>query len=168
MRYFKTPISRKLYGQIYAFIVPKPCGFTTPRTRMPAGIPRIDIHVWQQPYVCATSTGATVDVGHALQRRDSGRHHLRLISVSLSDRSHGLLKSPQSLDVHVISYEKAISSRLRTRMTRIARIFTDPCVSASSAYLLKNKPQINADERRLIAPGSHLINNIQFFGENYS
>jgi hypothetical protein len=123
MRYFKTPINRKLYGQISAFIVPKPCGFSTPRTRMPAGIR-----------------------GHALQRRDSGRHHLRLISVSLSDRSHGL----------------------RTRMTQIARIFTDPCVSALSAYLLRNKPQINADERRLIAPAYHLINNIQFFGDNYS
>ena len=46
-----------------AFIMPKPCGFSTPRTRMPAGIR-----------------------GHALQRRDSGRHHLRLIFVSLSDR----------------------------------------------------------------------------------
>ena len=110
MNYSKTPINRKLYGQISAFIMLKPCGFSTPRTRMPAGIR-----------------------GHALQRRDSGRHHLRLIFVSLSDRSHGLLKSPQSVQrsqstaIPVATYEKAAPSRLRTRMKRIARIFTDTC-----------------------------------------
>jgi hypothetical protein len=51
-----------------AFIMP--CGFSTPRTRMLAGIR-----------------------GHALQRRDSGRHHLRLIFVSLCDR---IEKPPRS------------------------------------------------------------------------
>jgi len=80
--------------------------------------------------------------------------------------------------ISVTTYEKAALSRLRTRMTRIARIITDPCASASSAQsvfyyipslfcvhprlifvslsdkthpcldLLHNKPQINADERR--------------------
>ncbi len=50
-----------------------------------------------------------------------------------------LIKSPQSTQraqssaIPVTTYEKAAPSRLRTRMTRIARIFTDPCVSASSA-----------------------------------
>jgi hypothetical protein len=43
-------------ASVSTFIMPKPCGFSTPRTRMPAGIR-----------------------GHALQRRDSGRFHLRLI-----------------------------------------------------------------------------------------
>jgi len=41
-------------ASVSAFITPKPCGFSTPRTRMPAGIR-----------------------GHALQRRDSGRYHPR-------------------------------------------------------------------------------------------
>ncbi len=76
------------YRNPSAFIIPKPCGFSTLRTRMLAGISRSDIHVWQRPYVCATSTGATVDVGHALQRRDSGRHHLQLISFLLNDGAH--------------------------------------------------------------------------------
>jgi hypothetical protein len=122
-----------------------------------------------------------------------------------------LIESPQStqraqsIAIPVSTYEKAASSRFRTRMTRIARIFTDthnPRVSASSAQsvfhfpsaficvhlrlifvslsditliiqnklipiqqkikpsnnnqahswlnLSKNKPQINADERRFI------------------
>jgi hypothetical protein len=39
----------------------------------------------------------------------------------------------QSSAIPVTMYEKAAASRLRTRMTRIARIFTDPCASASSA-----------------------------------
>ncbi|MCG2734981.1 MAG: hypothetical protein L6282_01175 [Candidatus Methanoperedenaceae archaeon] len=38
----------------------------------------------------------------------------------------------QSSAIPVTIYEKAAASRLRTRMTRIARIFTDPFVSASS------------------------------------
>ncbi len=42
--------------------MPKPCGFSTPRTRMPRRASRSDIHIWRKPYVCATSTGATVDV----------------------------------------------------------------------------------------------------------
>jgi hypothetical protein len=48
------------------------------------------------------------------------------------------IKSPQnkqraqSTAIPVTTYEKAAPSRLRTRMTRIARIFTDPCASASS------------------------------------
>ncbi len=45
-------------------------------------------------------------------------------------------KSPQmagSSAMPVTLYEKASASRFRTRMTRIARIFTDPCASASSA-----------------------------------
>ena len=75
-----------------------------------------------------------------------------------------LIKSPQraqSSAIPVTTYEKAAPSRLRTRMTRIARIFTDPWElnklesadqyqSHSCLGLLKNKPQINADERRLI------------------
>ncbi|MCZ7402520.1 MAG: hypothetical protein O8C61_09885 [Candidatus Methanoperedens sp.] len=157
LNYFQHQIkqnNRKLFGQISAFIMPKPCGFSTPRTRMPAGILRSDIHVWQQPYLCATSTGATVDVGHALQRRDSGRYHLRLIFVSLSDRTqkiqyklfpitneNGVTKSPQSTQraqnstIPATTYEKAAVSRFRTRMTRIARIFTDPFASAQSVFL---------------------------------
>ncbi|MDP3103339.1 MAG: hypothetical protein Q8M95_01880 [Candidatus Methanoperedens sp.] len=31
-----------------------------------------------------------------------------------------------------VTCEKAAASRFRTRMTRIARIFTDPCASAST------------------------------------
>jgi hypothetical protein len=52
---------------------------------------------------------------------------------------NGLTKPPQSMQkaqrsaIPVTNYEKAAQSRLRTRMTRIARIFTDPCASASSA-----------------------------------
>jgi hypothetical protein len=117
MNYSKTPINRKLYGQISAFIMPKPCGFSTPRTRMPAGIR-----------------------GHALQRRDSGRHHPRLIFVSFSDRSHGLLKSPQSTQraqscaTPVTTFEKAAASRFRTRVTRIARIFTETYESARFVF----------------------------------
>src|SRR5659263_621793 len=51
------------------------------------------------------------------------------------------IKSTQSMQTEkssvtpVSTYDKAASSRLRTRMTRIARIFTDthnPCVSAST------------------------------------
>ncbi len=38
----------------------------------------------------------------------------------------------QSTAIPVTMYEKAAASRFRTRMTRIARIFTDPFVSASS------------------------------------
>jgi hypothetical protein len=82
--------------------------------------------------------------------------HLRLISVSMSDRTRkiqfvlfskinekGLTESPQSMQrpsMSVSRYKMAAASRIRTRMTRIARIFTDLRVSASSAYLLNNKP----------------------------
>ncbi|MFA4935310.1 MAG: DUF1016 N-terminal domain-containing protein [Candidatus Methanoperedens sp.] len=62
--------------------------------------------------------------------------HLRLIFVSLSDRLRKIQfkLSTQSTTIPVTKYEKAAASRFRTRMTRIARIFTDyPCVSASSA-----------------------------------
>ncbi|MBU3966502.1 MAG: hypothetical protein KKG76_03870 [Euryarchaeota archaeon] len=38
----------------------------------------------------------------------------------------------QSAAIPVTMYEKAAASRFRTRMTRIARIFTDPCASAST------------------------------------
>ncbi len=61
--YLRASVSSVFYRNPSAFIMPKPCGFSTPRTRMPTGIR-----------------------GHALQRRDSGRHHLRLIFVSLSGR----------------------------------------------------------------------------------
>lgn len=47
-----------------------------------------------------------------------------------------LLISPQRAQSSAISvtlYEKATTSRFRTQMTRIARIFTDPRASASSA-----------------------------------
>jgi hypothetical protein len=43
---------------------------------------------------------------------------------------NGLTESPQraqSSSIPVITYEKAAASRFRTRMTRIARIFTDTC-----------------------------------------
>src|SRR5659263_369908 len=39
----------------------------------------------------------------------------------------------QSSTIPVKTYEKATPARLRTRMTRISRIFTDQCESASSA-----------------------------------
>ena len=63
--------NRKLFRQISAFILPKPCGFSTPRTRMPAGIRqglrplRTLVHVCQ----CA---GIRV---HAIDWRDSRRGH---------------------------------------------------------------------------------------------
>ncbi|MBU3967007.1 MAG: hypothetical protein KKG76_06510, partial [Euryarchaeota archaeon] len=38
----------------------------------------------------------------------------------------------QSSAIPVTMYENAAASRLRTRMTQIARIFTDPCASAST------------------------------------
>jgi hypothetical protein len=45
-----------------------------------------------------------------------------------------MIESPQRAQSSVFTmYKKAATSRLRTRMTRIARIFTDPCASASSA-----------------------------------
>ena len=151
MKYSKTPINRKLYGQISAFIVPKPCGFSTPRTRMPAGIRqglrplRTLVHVCQ----CAGIRVHAIDWrdsrrGHALQRRDSGRHHLRLIFVSLSDRIQGLTKSPQraqSCPTPVTTFEKPAASRLRTRMTRIAWIFTDLCDNKLSKSINKNNTQ---------------------------
>jgi hypothetical protein len=46
---------------------------------------------------------------------------------------NGLIKSPQimrgtqSSSIPVVTYETAAASRFRTRMTRIARIFTDTC-----------------------------------------
>jgi hypothetical protein len=49
------------------------------------------------------------------------------------------IKSPQStqrsqsFSIPATAYETAPPSRRGTRMTRIARIFTDPCASASSA-----------------------------------
>jgi hypothetical protein len=46
---------------------------------------------------------------------------------------NGLTKRAQISAMPVITYVKAALSRFRTRMTRIARIFTDPCASASSA-----------------------------------
>ncbi len=84
--------SSVFYRNLSAFIMPKPCGFSTPRTRMPAGIRqglrplRTLVHVCQ----CAGIRVHAIDWrdsrrGHALQRRDSGRHYLRLIFVSLSD-----------------------------------------------------------------------------------
>jgi hypothetical protein len=70
------------------------------------------------------------------------RIHLRLIFVSLSDRTrkikcelvpiineNGLTESPQSpqraqsFPISVAAYEKAAASRFRTRITRIARIY---------------------------------------------
>ena len=61
--------------------------------------------------------------------------HLRLIFVSLSDRTRKIQFKlfPQSSTIPVTMYEKAAASRRGTRMTRIGRIFTDPCASASSA-----------------------------------
>jgi hypothetical protein len=60
--------------------------------------------------------------------------HLRLIFVSLSDRTRKIQfkLSLQSSTIPDINHEKAAASRFKTRMTRIARIFTDPCASASS------------------------------------
>jgi hypothetical protein len=60
--------------------------------------------------------------------------HLRLIFVSLSDRTRKIQfkLSSQSSTIPVTTYKAAAASRFRTRMTRIARIFTDPCASASS------------------------------------
>jgi len=45
----------------------------------------------------------------------------------------GLSQSTQSFAIPATTYETAPPSRRGTRMTRIAQIFTDPCVSASSA-----------------------------------
>ena len=70
--------------KVSAFITPKPCGFSTPRTRMPVGIRqglrplRTPVHVCQ----CAGIRVHAIDWrdsrrGHALQRRDSGRLNLR-------------------------------------------------------------------------------------------
>jgi len=78
------------------------------------------------------------------------------------------MQGSQSSAIPVTKYEKVAVARFRTRMTRIARIFTDTCVSASSAHLLKNKPQINADERRFIDSASEFIILNSIFGENYS
>jgi hypothetical protein len=110
--------------------------------------------------------------------------HLRLIFVSLSDRTrkikfelfpiinkNGLTKSPQrsqSSAIPVTMYEKAAAARFRTRMPRIARIFTDMRAyvfdyfpfykqTHSCLNLSKNKPQINADERRVIVLVSEYI-----------
>ncbi|MBU4220633.1 MAG: hypothetical protein KKA10_03265 [Euryarchaeota archaeon] len=52
---------------------------------------------------------------------------------------NSLTKSPQSTQrsqsatIPVTAYETAPPSRRGTRMTRISRIFTDPCASVSSA-----------------------------------
>jgi len=63
------------------------------------------------------------------------RVHLRLIFVSLSDRTRKIQfkLSPQSSTIPVTKYEKAAALRFRTRMTQIVRIFTDRRASASSA-----------------------------------
>jgi hypothetical protein len=60
--------------------------------------------------------------------------HLRLIFVSLSDRTRKIQYklSLQSSTIPVTKYEKAATSRFRTRMTWIARIFTDRRASAST------------------------------------
>jgi hypothetical protein len=60
--------------------------------------------------------------------------HLRLIFVSLSDRTQKIQFElfPQSSTILVTKYEKAATSQFRTRMTRIARIFTDLCASVLS------------------------------------
>ena len=147
----------------------------------------------EYPRVSA-STVAPVDVAHTYGYRHTWRSvfyrnpsaficvHLRLISVSLSDRTrkikfelfhkineNGLTESPQSTHsmqraqstaIPVFTSEKAAAARIRTQMTRIARIFTDtyallkvhPCLNS-----LKNKPQINADERRFIISVSEII-----------
>jgi hypothetical protein len=58
-------------------------------------------------------------------------------------QGNSLIKSPQrtqSSDIPVTNYEKTTLSRLRTRMKRIARIFTDPRVSASSAQSVFYSP----------------------------
>jgi hypothetical protein len=81
----------------------------------------------------------------------------------------GLLKkkpqSTQSSAIPVTTYEKAAPLRLRTRMTRIARIFTDPCVSASSAQSVfyRNPSAFICVHLRLIFVSlSDRIQNIQF------
>jgi len=88
--------------------------------------------------------------------------YLRLIFVSLSDRSreiqlelfsiqekiepaNSLIKSPQraqSSSIPVTTYDKAAASRIRTRMTRVARIFTDIFDHHASLFPISdNKPQ---------------------------
>ncbi|HEX7574925.1 MAG TPA: hypothetical protein VF360_00980 [Candidatus Methanoperedens sp.] len=44
------------------------------------------------------------------------------------------MQKAQSSAIPVTTYEKATVSRFRTRMTRIARIFTDPCASVLSVF----------------------------------
>jgi len=165
----------------------------------------------EYPRVSA-STVAPVDVAHTYGSRHTWRSafhnipsaficvHLRLISVSLSDRNrkikfelfpiineNGLTKSPQSTQgsqssAIPVKYEKVAVARFRTRMTRIARIFTDmrayvfdyfPSDQQTLSYLklLENKPQINADERRFIVSASEYISlNLKTFNSrsNYS
>jgi len=77
--------------------------------------------------------------------------HLRLIFVSLSDRTRKIQfkLSLQSPTIPVTKYEKAAASRFRTRMTRIARIFTDRRASAQSAFY-RNSSTFNCVHPRLI------------------
>jgi len=73
-----------------------------------------------------------------LQTNTDGRRFINLNIQRFSEvyPEKGLTESPQSMQrsqssaIPVTSYEKSAASRFRTR---IARIFTDPCASVSSA-----------------------------------
>jgi hypothetical protein len=82
-----------------------------------------------------------------------------------SNQSPQSMQEAQSTATFSPRYERALPQRLRTRMTQIARIFTDTFYlfpikekiepsnnnqAHSWLNLLKNKPQINADERRFV------------------
>jgi len=61
-----------------------------------------DIHVWRKPYVCATSTGATVDVcapsrGATREACDSGCLHLRFV-IFRNSGSLGFLSARRTVE----------------------------------------------------------------------
>lgn len=58
-------------------------------------------------------------------------NNLNLLENKLLLNAPQSTQRAQSLDIPVTMYEKAAASRFRIRMTRIARIFTDTCSSAS-------------------------------------
>ena len=92
--------------------------------------------------------------------------HLRLIFVSLSDRIREIQNNlfPQSSTIPAITYEAVAASRFRTRMTRIARIFTDtfnPCASVSSAQSVFHPKNPNNHASAFICVHLRLINRLE-------
>jgi len=95
-----------------AFIMPKPRGFSTLRTLMPAGIS-----------------------GHALQSRDSGRHLLQLIFVSLRERTQALQFKLFSIINEYLNIKPHSAQRTHSRIENLCAL----CVLCGGLTLFTTK-----------------------------